>query len=123
MRECEICRTPLFHSKLTIRNSQKDGPIEYLTCNECGHDNLLTGWIDLRPTNAAAGYLLYNTRTALFDEYTPQGVLIRANIFPSPRVSLPRARQSGWPTEEQKPKRAGGETWLDEREIKDVGGP
>lgn len=123
MRECEVCGIPLVHSELTIRASQKDGPVEYLTCNECGCENLLTSWIDPRPADPEAGYLLYNTRTALFDEYNLQGVLIHANIFPSPRIDFPRAPGGGWPTEKQKSKRAGDETWLDDRGFKDVGGP
>jgi hypothetical protein len=82
MRKCETCGIPLVNSRLTAHASDEDDPIEYLTCDECGHDNLLTGWIDPRPADPDSWYLRYNERTALFDEYNDQGALICANVIP-----------------------------------------
>jgi len=114
MRECGTCGVPLGNSRLTTRASDQGDPIEYLTCNECGHDNLVTGWINPRPVDPDEGYLLYNERTALFDEYDNDGVLIRANVIPSPIIWAARPRDNVWPAERRKPKRAGAETWLSE---------
>lgn len=118
MRVCGECGISLMNSTLTNRTSGNGEVIQYLTCDRCGYGNLVTGYIDPRPTDANSGYLLYNERTELFDEYDTSGVLIRANVIPSP-WHMPRSRDTVWPPEKQKPKRAGNETWVDERDPND----
>jgi hypothetical protein len=113
MRGCGKCEVPLVNSTLIARISDRGNWIKYLTCDECGHDNLVTGWINPQPVDPNEGYLKYNERTNLFDEYDNDGVMIRANVIPSPSIRPSRPSDNIWPNERRKPKFAGVETWLD----------
>ena len=118
MRQCSVCGLDLIHSTLATRTSVAGEVIEYLTCDGCGHDNIVTGYINPRPADPTPGYFIFNERTELFDEYDTEGVLIRANVIYSP-WQMPRPHDHFWPLEKRKPKRAGNETWVDERGPKD----
>jgi hypothetical protein len=117
MRQCNACGIDLIHSTLTSCSSATGEVIEYLTCEGCGHDNIVTGYIDPKPVNPNQTFLIFNERTELFDELDMDGVLIRANVIYSP-WELPRSRDHVWPSEMRKPKRAGNETWMNGRESK-----
>jgi hypothetical protein len=118
MRRCNGCGIDLIDSTLISRKSAKDEVIEYLTCNGCGHDNILTGYLNPKPVNPDPSFLIFNERTELFDEFDMDGVLIRANVIYSP-WEMPSSRDHVWPPERRKPKRAGNETWPIPRESKE----
>jgi hypothetical protein len=100
MRRCNGCGIDLIDSTLISRKSAKDEVIEYLTCNGCGHDNILTGYLNPKPVNPDPSFL------------------IRANVIYSP-WEMPSSRDHVWPPERRKPKRAGNETWPIPRESKE----
>jgi hypothetical protein len=114
LRRCEQCEEALCDSRLASRKSGDGYSIEFLACGHCGHENLTAGWVDARPADFFSGYLKYNERTALFDEFNNDGILIRANVILSPIVNVP-SPYTGWPHTKPKPKRASSETWLFER--------
>jgi hypothetical protein len=78
---------------------------------------LVTGWINPRAVDPLdSGYLLYNERTGLFDEYNDDGFLLRANVIAAPTVRLAKQTATSWPAEKIKPKRSGSDMWLDGHE-------
>ena len=114
MWTCGKCGVPLGDARLPTHSSGGSDPIEYLVCAECGYENLVTGWIHPRAADPLdSGYLLYNERTGLFDEYNDHGFLLRANVITGGTVRLPKQSASSWPAEKLKPKRSGSEMWLD----------
>ena len=77
----------------------------------------MTGYIDPRPADPDPVLFIYNERTELFDEYDAHGVMIRANVIYTP-WEMPRSHDHVWPPEKRKPKRAGNETWVADRDPK-----